>query len=129
MNTKSQAQGTSSMLYLKALGNADPDGIRYAKQGVRQKAWITSPPFILNAGDFFCNINDIKDPQYQTIPDGCIGVVHDDGDFEYGTGEVSVIRDDCQAARRAKRKAAEALDRFNQIKRTPRVRNSIPELE
>ena len=72
-----------------------------AKQGVRQPgvpARIRGQglvPGILKAGDTFRYILDDGTTDYRLIPSGCIGVFH------YEDKQISVIRDDCQAARRA----------------------------
>ncbi len=69
-----------------------------AEQGVRQSGKPTTDGNVtLFAGDLFkcTKYPNNTNPRIYAIPKGCIGIVHDD-DVE----KISVVRDDCQAARR-----------------------------
>lgn len=78
--------------------------IEDAEQGVRQPAITFGKFAILEEGQTFLSNTIIK-----RIPKGMIGVVHDDDvgvcDDNIGFhGSISIVRADCQAARRARAK-------------------------
>lgn len=76
--------------------------IKFAQQGVRQKASlpIANNGQILRPGNSFI-FHDTSSDKIVTIEKGTIGIVHKDN----GDCTVSVIRDDCKAARKAIRLA------------------------
>lgn len=79
--------------------------IKFAKQGIRQMASLpeANDGQVLKPGSSFILHNTADDGTIVYIEQGTIGIVHkEDGDCT-----VSVIRDDCKAARRALRNAKE----------------------
>ena len=80
------------------LGVVDYD----AKQGTRQPGIVYAEPgAILKPGDYYFTTGEYGCLNRWRIQEGTIGIYHGDEELQ-----VSVIRDDCQAARRAIRAAA-----------------------
>ena len=78
-----------------------PQGVRM--QGIPE---IPSDKRILFPGEvFLCTKFPNLPAKRLKIPEGCIGVHHDDEAMK-----ISVIRDDCQAARRAKTKFLKTIE-------------------
>lgn len=80
--------------------------IKNANQGVRQPAVVkrilpTDLPNILLPGRTIINLKYPNRPEEQTIPEGCIGIIHIDD-----VKQISIVRDDCKAARKAIRAAS-----------------------
>lgn len=67
-----------------------------AEQGVRQPGKANEAGKVtLFQNDLFTSTRFPNKPRLMVIPKGCIGIVHEDAE-----NEISVVRDDCQAARR-----------------------------
>lgn len=85
--------------------------IKFAKQGVRQAGFssMAANITVLKPGDVFISLSTaVGEAEDLTIPDGCIGIMHyDEGLFT----SVSVIRDDCKAARKALHKANSSINK------------------
>lgn len=90
-----------------------PNKVIDANQGVRQPANTAGLPDIINAGDIFTHLKYVNRPVEMMIPFGCIGIIHRTKDSDIG--EISVVRDDCKAANKAKR-ALEVANRINKDK-------------
>ena len=70
--------------------------MKVAMQGVRQKGHPkTASTSILKQGEVFISMRFPNKPEEFTVPEGCVGIVHKEDK------EVSIVRDDCQAVRRA----------------------------
>jgi hypothetical protein len=74
--------------------------IKIADQGVRQPAVVkrnlpADVPGVLLPGRIIINMRYVNRPEEQTIPEGCIGIVHE------ADKQISIVRDDCKAARKA----------------------------
>ena len=76
-------------------------GIRIAGKAMRMVGQ-PHPEYakVLKAGNCFYSLKDANNPEVLMVPVGCVGIIHDDAD-----NQISVVRNDCQAARRAIRKA------------------------
>lgn len=67
-----------------------------AEQGIRQKGRPTVPgKKLLLPGDTFVSTRYPNAPETLTIPLQCVGLVHNDGEET-----ISVVYEDCQAAKR-----------------------------
>ena len=77
--------------------------IKFAQQGVRQLGWPQKEGIVvLMPGDIFNKVtSDAMSNEHLIIPKGTIGIFHiDETPFS-----ISIIRDDCKAARKAIRLA------------------------
>jgi hypothetical protein len=70
--------------------------MKLANQGVRQKGKpINAQAHTLSSGDKFISLRFPNKPEELVIPEGAVGIVHNDAE-----NEISIVRDDSQAARR-----------------------------
>lgn len=72
--------------------------IKFAEQGVHQSGIPVWETIVLKAGDTFTT----KENEILTIPVGAVGIVH--LGIPSSETTISVIRDDCKAARKALKK-------------------------
>ena len=90
--------------------------IKFAQQGIRQNGFTNDlRKTILKPGDVFIAMSAIGMTEDFAIPSGCIGVVH--------VTTISVIRDDCKAARKAMRLAEATTEELASIARRKKYRD------
>lgn len=96
--------------------------VKLGQQGVRQKGRSATGDSrkYLSPGDMFYSTRYPNKPELLQIPERCIGIIHDDAEEQ-----ISVIWDDCQAARRFRRKLAESYAKadLENLKRINTVHN------
>lgn len=88
--------------------------VLFASQGVRILATPASPTRnnVIEAGKEINTISNIDDSTTLRIPTGCIGVIHRDVGKEM---TISIIRDDCKAARKAIKNDVERIEREREM--------------
>lgn len=88
---------------------------KLAPQGIRQPAVVkrilpNDKSNILLPGRIIISMKYPNRPEEQSIPEGCIGIIHTDS-----VKEISIVRDDCKAARKAIRLAEASVEELEDI--------------